>query len=59
MPGRLPVGQTEQQANPNVPAQPTGNPANANNPKNLTDLVGATCDGQKIPPGDLMHRSDC
>jgi hypothetical protein len=46
VPGRLPVGYTEQATNPNVPAQPSGNPMNANNFKHATALDGAVCHGQ-------------
>ena len=58
VPARLPIGITEQSANPNVPATiPGGQPMNGNNaanptnPKNLVDLVGAACAGQVNRPG--------
>jgi hypothetical protein len=58
VPARLPIGITEQSANPNVPATiPGGQPMNGNNaanptnPKNLVDLVGASCAGQVNRPG--------
>lgn len=58
VPARLPIGITEQSANPNVPATvPGGQPMNGNNaanptnPKNLVDLVGAACVGQVNRPG--------
>jgi hypothetical protein len=52
VPGRLPVGATEQQVNPNLPPQPSGNPGNGNFPKNLTNLAGdSACFGQVNRPG--------
>ena len=58
VPARLPIGITEQSANPNVPTTiPGGQPMNGNNaafptnPKNLVDLVGAVCAGQVNRPG--------
>ena len=47
VPGRLPVGSTEQATNPNVPNQNNGsNPLNANNFKLATSVDGSACIGQ-------------
>jgi hypothetical protein len=50
VPARLPVGYTEQSTNPNVPAQPDGNPGNANDFKNLFAIDGSACVGQQNRP---------
>ena len=51
VPGRLPVGSTEQATNPNVPNQNNGsNPQNANNFKLATSVDGSACVGQANLP---------
>ena len=50
VPGRLPVGYSEQVTNPNLPTQPSGNPMNANNFKHATAIDGSVCHGQAHMP---------